>query len=117
MGSRKRSRPNPKVETPLQSHKEVVEEPTAKAAVPCTDGSVDHTSTTQDSTPSTSNSFIPDVSSVKVCSLTLNGLFYLLISSSLTQARAGMLVVRGLEYKRLLPQPRWLEKQFSPTSR
>jgi hypothetical protein len=75
MGSRKRSRPNTKAETPLQAHKDVGEIETAKAAVaPNNDGSAVHTSGTQESASGSSNPLVPDGNSVKVGSVTMDSL-------------------------------------------
>jgi hypothetical protein len=68
MGSRKRSRPNPKVEAPLEALQNVGTVQAAQAAVqPNPDVHVEHDSSNKDSTSSISNPFIQDASSIKVC--------------------------------------------------
>jgi hypothetical protein len=68
MGSRKRSRPNPKVEAPPEAPQDVGAAPAAQAAVPPNAGGhVEHASSNGDSASSISNPFIQDASSIKVC--------------------------------------------------
>jgi hypothetical protein len=68
MGSRKRSRPNPKVEAPHEAPQDVFAGQSAQAAVPTnTEGHIEHASNNKDTTSSISNPSLQDGNSIKVC--------------------------------------------------
>jgi len=68
MGSRKRSRPNPKVEAPREALQDVVAGQSAQAAVPTnTEGHIEHASNNKDTASRVSNPPLPDGNLIKVC--------------------------------------------------
>lgn len=68
MGSRKRSRPNPKVEASREAPQEVVAGHPTQAAVPTTtEGHIEHASNNKDTASSVSNPSLPDGNLIKVC--------------------------------------------------
>jgi hypothetical protein len=68
MGSRKRSRPNPKVEAPREAPQDVVAGQSAQAAVPAnTEGHIKHASNNKDTASSVPNPTLPDSNLIKVC--------------------------------------------------
>jgi hypothetical protein len=67
MGSRKRSRPNPKVEAPPETPQDFVVGQAAQAAVlPSTEGQIEHASNNGDSASALSDTFLQDGNSIKV---------------------------------------------------